>query len=123
MTLAEEGLPRGGRAGNEVFDHNTARGTINLLAEVDLRWVLEGCSRAHHRRAEDVRYMRCIWCCRGTLFERGRAASPAGSRALRPADHHQGPLKRRRVRRLVADAAAAPAVVGGARRGQALRSA
>jgi flagellar M-ring protein FliF len=42
MTLAEEGLPRGGTVGNEIFDHQSALGTTDFLANVNLRRALEG---------------------------------------------------------------------------------
>lgn len=42
MTLAEEGLPRGGTVGNEIFDQLSALGTTNFLANVNLRRALEG---------------------------------------------------------------------------------
>jgi flagellar M-ring protein FliF len=42
MTLAEEGLPRGGTVGNEIFDQVSALGTTNFLANVNLRRALEG---------------------------------------------------------------------------------
>jgi flagellar M-ring protein FliF len=42
MMLAEEGLPRGGSVGNEIFDQTSALGTTNFLANVNLRRALEG---------------------------------------------------------------------------------
>jgi flagellar M-ring protein FliF len=42
MTLAEEGLPRGGTVGNEIFDQQSALGTTDFLANVNLRRALEG---------------------------------------------------------------------------------
>lgn len=42
MTLAEEGLPRGGSVGYEIFDQTSAFGTTNLLADINLRRALEG---------------------------------------------------------------------------------
>jgi flagellar M-ring protein FliF len=42
MTLAEEGLPRGGSVGNEIFDQQSALGTTEFLANVNLRRALEG---------------------------------------------------------------------------------
>ena len=42
MTLAEEGLPRGGSVGDEIFDQQSALGTTEFLANVNLRRALEG---------------------------------------------------------------------------------
>jgi flagellar M-ring protein FliF len=42
MTLAEEGLPRGGIIGDEIFDHASALGTTSFLQNVNLRRALEG---------------------------------------------------------------------------------
>lgn len=42
MTLAEEGLPQGGTVGDEIFDEQSALGTTNFLANVNLRRALEG---------------------------------------------------------------------------------
>jgi flagellar M-ring protein FliF len=42
MTLAEEGLPRGGTVGDEIFDQQSALGTTEFLANVNLRRALEG---------------------------------------------------------------------------------
>jgi flagellar M-ring protein FliF len=42
MTLAEDGLPRGGTVGDEIFDHASPLGTTNFLANVNLRRALEG---------------------------------------------------------------------------------
>jgi flagellar M-ring protein FliF len=42
MTLAEEGLPRGGTVGDEIFDQQSALGTTDFLANVNLRRALEG---------------------------------------------------------------------------------
>lgn len=42
MTLAEEGLPQGGTVGDEIFDQQSALGTTNFLANVNLRRALEG---------------------------------------------------------------------------------
>jgi flagellar M-ring protein FliF len=42
MTLAEDGLPRGGTVGDEIFDHTSPLGTTNFLANVNLRRALEG---------------------------------------------------------------------------------
>ncbi len=42
MTLAEEGLPRGGTVGDEIFDQSSALGTTSFLANVNLRRALEG---------------------------------------------------------------------------------
>ena len=40
--MAEEGLPRGGSVGDEIFDQSSALGTTNFLANVNLRRALEG---------------------------------------------------------------------------------
>jgi flagellar M-ring protein FliF len=42
MTLAEEGLPSGGTVGDEIFDQQSALGTTDFLANVNLRRALEG---------------------------------------------------------------------------------
>lgn len=42
MTLAEEGLPRGGSVGYEIFDELSAFGTSSFLAGVNLKRALEG---------------------------------------------------------------------------------
>ena len=42
MTLAEDGLPRGGTVGDEIFDQTSALGTTDFLANVNLRRALEG---------------------------------------------------------------------------------
>ncbi len=42
MALAEDGLPRGGSVGYEIFDQASAFGTTNLLADINLRRALEG---------------------------------------------------------------------------------
>jgi flagellar M-ring protein FliF len=42
MTLAEEGLPRGGSVGDEIFDQGNALGTTTFLATVNQRRALEG---------------------------------------------------------------------------------
>lgn len=42
MALAEEGLPRGGSVGNEIFDQSSTLGTSSFLANVNLRRALEG---------------------------------------------------------------------------------
>lgn len=42
LTLAEEGLPRGGSVGDEIFDQSSALGTTSFLANVNLRRALEG---------------------------------------------------------------------------------
>lgn len=42
MTMAEEGLPRGGSVGNEIFDQAGALGTTTFLANVNQRRALEG---------------------------------------------------------------------------------
>jgi flagellar M-ring protein FliF len=42
MTLAEDGLPRGGTVGDEIFDHTSPLGTTSFLANVNLRRALEG---------------------------------------------------------------------------------
>lgn len=42
MALAEEGLPRGGSVGYEIFDQTSAFGTTSLLADINLRRALEG---------------------------------------------------------------------------------
>jgi flagellar M-ring protein FliF len=42
MMLAEEGLPRGGTVGDEIFDQQSALGTTDFLANVNLRRALEG---------------------------------------------------------------------------------
>ena len=42
MTLAEEGIPRGGAVGDEIFDRQSALGTTEFLANVTLRRALEG---------------------------------------------------------------------------------
>ena len=42
LALAEEGLPRGGSVGDEIFDQSSALGTTNFLANVNLRRALEG---------------------------------------------------------------------------------
>jgi flagellar M-ring protein FliF len=42
MTMAEEGLPRGGSVGDEIFDQAGALGTTTFLANVNQRRALEG---------------------------------------------------------------------------------
>src|SRR5690606_30959714 len=42
MSLAEEGLPRGGTVGDEIFDQQSPLGTTDFLANVNLRRALEG---------------------------------------------------------------------------------
>lgn len=42
MTLAEEGLPRGGTVGDEIFEQQSALGNTDFLANVNLRRALEG---------------------------------------------------------------------------------
>jgi flagellar M-ring protein FliF len=42
MSLAEEGLTRGGTVGDEIFDQQSALGTTDFLANVNLRRALEG---------------------------------------------------------------------------------
>ena len=42
MTMAEEGLPRGGSVGDEIFDQAGALGTTSFLANVNQRRALEG---------------------------------------------------------------------------------
>ncbi|HEX6142574.1 MAG TPA: hypothetical protein VFZ01_07645 [Geminicoccaceae bacterium] len=42
MSLAEEGLPRGGSVGYQIFDELSAFGTTNFLADVNLKRALEG---------------------------------------------------------------------------------
>ncbi len=42
MSMAEEGLPRGGSVGNEIFDQTGALGTTTFLANINQRRALEG---------------------------------------------------------------------------------
>ncbi|MGI9416679.1 MAG: flagellar basal-body MS-ring/collar protein FliF [Geminicoccaceae bacterium] len=42
MTMAEEGLPRGGSVGDEIFDQAGALGTTTFLANINQRRALEG---------------------------------------------------------------------------------
>ena len=42
MSMAEEGLPRGGSVGNEIFDETGALGTTTFLANINQRRALEG---------------------------------------------------------------------------------
>jgi len=42
MSMAEEGLPRGGSVGDEIFDEAGALGTTTFLANVNQRRALEG---------------------------------------------------------------------------------
>jgi len=42
MAMAEEGLPRGGSVGNEIFDQAGALGTTTFLANINQRRALEG---------------------------------------------------------------------------------
>jgi len=42
MTLAAEGLPRGGTVGDEILDQQSAPGTTDFLVHVNLRRALEG---------------------------------------------------------------------------------
>lgn len=51
MAPAAEGLPRDGTRGDEIFDQQSALGTIDLLANVRLRRTTQGRARAHHRLA------------------------------------------------------------------------
>ena len=116
MTLAEEGLPRGGSVGDEIFDQQSALGTTDFLANVNLRRALEGELARTIASLTDVRAARVhLVLPRRELFRREQI-EPSASVTL----HMYGGrrLDRRQVQavqHLVA--AAVPGPVAGAHRG------
>ena len=79
MTLAEEGLPRGGSVGDEIFDQQSALGTTEFLANVNLRRALEGELARTIASLADVRAAGSISCCPGASC----SAASRSSRARR----------------------------------------
>jgi flagellar M-ring protein FliF len=93
MTLAEEGLPRGGSVGDEIFDQQSALGTTEFLANVNLRRALEGELARTIASLADVRAARVHLVLRRELFRR-QQIEPSASVTLhmyggRRLDHRQ----------------------------------
>jgi flagellar M-ring protein FliF len=83
MTLAEDGLPRGGTVGDEIFDHASPLGTTNFLANVNLRRALEGELARTITALSDVRAARVhLVLPRRELFRRDQI-EPSASITLR----------------------------------------
>lgn len=83
MSLAEEGLPRGGSVGYEIFDELSAFGTTNFLADVNLRRALEGELARTISSLNDVRAARVhLVMPKRELFRRERI-EPSASVTLR----------------------------------------
>ena len=106
MTLAEEGLPRGGTVGDEIFDQSSALGTTNFLANVNLRRALEGELARTIGSLADVRAARVhLVLPRHELFRRDQIEPSAsitlrmrGSRAAQPPPGAGGAASGRRRR-------------------------
>jgi flagellar M-ring protein FliF len=79
MTLAEEGLPRGGSVGDEIFDQQSALGTTEFLANVNLTALSRASSRAPSPRWPTCAQPASIWCCPGASC----SAASRSSRARR----------------------------------------
>jgi flagellar M-ring protein FliF len=95
LALAEEGLPRGGSVGDEIFDRSSALGTTNFLANVNLRRALEGELARTIAALDDVRSARVhLVLPRHELFRRDQI-EPSASITLRM--HGAGRLSRRQV--------------------------
>lgn len=95
LALAEEGLPRGGSVGDEIFDQSSALGTTNFLANVNLRRALEGELARTIGALADVRSARVhLVMPRHELFRRDQI-EPSASITLRM--HGAGRLNRRQV--------------------------
>ena len=95
MALAEDGLPRGGSVGDEIFDQSSALGTTNFLANVNLRRALEGELARTITALADVRSARVhLVLPRHELFRRDQI-EPSASITLRM--HGAGRLNRRQV--------------------------
>ena len=95
LALAEEGLPRGGSVGDEIFDQTSALGTTNFLANVNLRRALEGELARTIGALADVRSARVhLVLPRHELFRRDQI-EPSASITLRM--HGAGRLSRRQV--------------------------
>lgn len=95
MGLAEEGLPRGGSVGDEIFDQSSALGTTNFIANVNLRRALEGELARTISALADVRSARVhLVLPRHELFRRDQIA-PSASITLRM--YGAGRLSRRQV--------------------------
>src|SRR5688572_20271047 len=95
LALAEEGLPRGGSVGDEVFDQTSALGTTNFLANVNLRRALEGELARTIAALSDVRSARVhLVLPRHELFRRDQI-EPSASITLQM--HGAGRLSRRQV--------------------------
>jgi flagellar M-ring protein FliF len=95
LALAEEGLPRGGTVGDEIFDQSSALGTTNFLANVSLRRALEGELARTIGALADVRSARVhLVMPRHELFRRDQI-EPSASITLRM--HGAGRLSRRQV--------------------------
>ena len=95
LALAEEGLPRGGSVGDEIFDRSSALGTTNFLANVNLRRALEGELARTIAALNDVRSARVhLVLPRHELFRRDQI-EPSASITLQM--HGAGRLSRRQV--------------------------
>jgi flagellar M-ring protein FliF len=95
LALAEEGLPRGGSVGDEIFDQTSALGTTDFLANVNLRRALEGELARTIAALADVRSARVhLVLPRHELFRRDQI-EPSASITLRM--HGAGRLSRRQV--------------------------
>ena len=95
MALAEDGLPRGGSVGDEIFDQSSALGTTSFVANVNLRRALEGELARTITALADVRSARVhLVLPRHELFRRDQI-EPSASITLRM--HGAGRLNRRQV--------------------------
>ena len=62
MQLAENGLPKGGGVGYEIFDKSDALGTTSFVQNINNVRALEGELDAHHPHASTAcRTRACIW--------------------------------------------------------------
>lgn len=105
MALAEEGLPRGGTIGNELFDRLSGLTTTDFLADVNLRRAVEGELARSVASLRPVRHARVhvVWPKRELFRRQGDRASAAVVVSLRGAQT----LDRRQIagiRHLVAGA-------------------
>jgi hypothetical protein len=88
MRLAQDFVPPGRHGRDEVFDHTSALGTTNFVADVDLRRHL-GRARARHCRAARCRGgARSTWSWRGASRSGAPGSNPA-HRSLRLLGGHR----------------------------------
>ena len=104
MTLAENGLPKGGGVGYEIFDKSDALGTTSFVQNINSLRALEGELAPHHPGARPrCRTPACIWSCRSGRCSRATRSSRRRRSYSRCAARSE-PQQVRAIRHLVATA-------------------